>query len=235
MAEGGYPSVYMVDCHATQLPLPPLPPLPPRLSQGRRHAGMAQTLLFLLVSLALCGMVIEACFIYRLYQPDSATSGSFSKLTADHAATTPTRRPSYDILPSKPVAHLTDGQDVVHEKHVMAWSMDADPLLYEMTYKDRKLIIQKEGYYFVYSKVFFTDSGTFYHYVQMHTDKYADGNITLLHSRKYSPVSTKMRSSSYIGGVFHLYENDALYVSVSSTSKIQRHKPFDNVFGAYMI
>lgn len=68
MAEGGYPSVYVVDTHGTQ------PPVPPRLSQGgRRHAGVAQRLLFLLVSLALCGMAIEACLIYRLYQPESVS------------------------------------------------------------------------------------------------------------------------------------------------------------------
>lgn len=68
MAEDGYPSVYVVDTYGTR------PPVPQRLSQGvRRHAGVAQRLLFVLVSLALCGMAIEACFIYRLYQPVSVS------------------------------------------------------------------------------------------------------------------------------------------------------------------
>ena len=61
MAESGYPSVYVVDTHATR------PPVPPRLGKVRRRGGMAQTLLFILVSMALCGIIIEACFIYRLY------------------------------------------------------------------------------------------------------------------------------------------------------------------------
>lgn len=68
MAEVGYPSVYVVDTHGTR------PSVPPRLSRGgRRCAGMPQRLLFVLVSLALCGMAIEACFIYRLYQPESVS------------------------------------------------------------------------------------------------------------------------------------------------------------------
>lgn len=67
MAEGGYPSVYVVDTHATR------PSVPPRLSQGQQRAGVGQTLLFLLVSVALCGMAIEACFIYRLYKPQSVS------------------------------------------------------------------------------------------------------------------------------------------------------------------
>lgn len=119
----------------------------------------------------------------------------------------------------------------------MAWSMNADPLLYEMTYKDKELKIQKEGYYYVYSKVFFSDSNGFQHHISMHTDRYS-GNITLLQSRKYpshSKGSQKTQSNSYLGGVFHLYKDDGIFVDVSDTAKIVRHKPSENVFGAYMI
>lgn len=59
-----YPSVCVVDTHATR------PPVPPRLIQVRKKTGVAQILLFMLVSVALCGMVIEACFIYGLYQAE---------------------------------------------------------------------------------------------------------------------------------------------------------------------
>lgn len=114
--------------------------------------------------------------------------------------------------------------------------MDAQPLLFGMVYRDRKLVIQRQGYYYVYSKVFFSDVKVFYHVVAMETEKYSGGNITLLQSRKYSPESNKMtRSNSYLGGVFHLYKNDAIFVSVSDTKQIDRHKPCENVFGAYMI
>ncbi|XP_022066666.1 tumor necrosis factor ligand superfamily member 14 [Acanthochromis polyacanthus] len=228
-AEGGIPTVYVVDSQATR------PVLPPRPNQGRRNGRAAQTLLFLLVSLALCGMIIQACFIYRLYQSESANSASFAKLIEAQGPTSPTARPYYDVLPSKPLAHLTGGHNVIHGKEVMAWSMKADPTLYQMVYRNGSLIIQKQGFYYVYSKVFFTDSGKFHHYVNLHTEKYAGGYITLLQARKYSPMSEVARSNSYLGGVFHLYENDAIYVNVSSTAKIIEFKPNENVFGAFML
>lgn len=229
MAEGGSPPVFVVDSQATR------PVLPPRVNQGRRNGGAAQTLLFLLVSLALCGMIIEACFIYRLSQSESATSESFAKFIAGQDATSPPPRLIYDVLPSKPVAHLTGGHGVVHGKEIMAWSMKAEPLLHEVVYNNGSLIIQKEGYYFVYSKVFFIDSSKFHHYVNLLTEKYAGGIITLLQARKYSPKSDHVRSNSYLGGVFHLYQNDAIHVNVSSSAKIIQSKPYENVFGLFMI
>ncbi|KAM9744883.1 tumor necrosis factor ligand superfamily member 14 [Menidia menidia] len=234
VAEGGYPSVYVVDTHATR------PPLPPRLNQRKRATGPAQTLLFLLVSLALCGMVIEACFIYRLYQEESATQASFSKLIAESSS--PTKLPGQDILPSKPVAHLTDGHDPkVHGKTIMAWNQNADPLLYQMDYKDGKLIILKEGFYYVYSKIYFSEHDSFHHFVNLSTERYAGEYITLLESRysrhknKNSPSLSNMKSNSYLSGVFHLHKNDALCVSVKNMSQLIRYKPSENVFGAYMI
>ncbi|XP_070704495.1 tumor necrosis factor ligand superfamily member 14 isoform X2 [Pempheris klunzingeri] len=230
MAEGGYPSVYVVDSRATR------PTVPPRLGQERRRTGVAQTLLILLVSLALCGMVIEACFIYRLYKHESANSELSSKLISDKDLHSPIMRPNLELVPSKPVAHLTDGQDVVHGSRIMAWSMDAEPLIYQMDYKDKKLVIQKDGFYNVYSKVSFLDSGTFHHSIQMETKRYVGKSIPLLASRKYSEVSRKfLQSNSFLGGVFHLNEGDALFVQLSNTSKILRHKSFENIFGAYMI
>ncbi|XP_071328777.1 tumor necrosis factor ligand superfamily member 14 [Trachinotus anak] len=229
MAEDKHPSVYVVDTHASR------PPLPPRLGQKNQRMGAAQTLLFLLVSVALCGMAIEACLIYHLYQHESAQSGSSSKQSGDEDVTTPSQQHGSDNSPSKPVAHLTDGHDVVHKPDIMAWSMIAEPLLYEMGYKDGGLIIQKEGYYYVYSKVFFFDCGPFHHSVIRKTVKYVGAGIPLLQSRKYSKKSGTARSNSYLGGVFHLEKDDALYVKVSNTTKIDRHGSYENVFGAYMI
>ncbi|KAM7387175.1 hypothetical protein PAMA_009678 [Pampus argenteus] len=235
MAECAYPSVYVVDTHTIG------PPVPPKLSQGRRRAGKAQTLLFVLVSVALCGMTIEACLIYRLYQTEPVTSATSSKIIAEQAVTSPVVKWRKPVLPSKPVAHLTDGQDVVHEKMIMSWSRDADPLLHEMDYKDNSLVIQKDGYYFVYSKVFFMDNGLFHHFVELHTEKYIGKSINLLQSRQYFICKKHRcdgydkRSNSYLGGVFHLERGNAIFVKVSNTSKVLRHQYSENFFGAYMI
>lgn len=129
-----------------------------------------------------------------------------------------------------------DGQDVVHGNQIMAWSMDADPLLYQMDYKDGSLVIQKDGFYYIYSKVSFLDTGVFHHSVHTKTERYPGKSIPLLSSRKYSEASQKMRqSNSYLGGVFPLNKYDTLFVKVSNTSKILRHKSFEIIFGAFMI
>ncbi|XP_068435437.1 tumor necrosis factor ligand superfamily member 14 [Clinocottus analis] len=229
MSNGGYPSVCMVGTYSSR------PEVPPRLSAGRRSVGVAQTLLILLVSVALCGMVIEACFIYRLYQPGSAASASFSKQITGEVFTSPTKTKSRGIPPpSKPVAHLTDGQDVIHEKQIMAWSLNADPLLFEMGYKNNSLVIQKDGYYHVYSKVSFVDIDVFHHSINQKTERYSGKSIPLLMSRRSSKASSDMRSS-YLAGVFYLTRDDALFVKVSKTSHIARFKAYENIFGAYMI
>uniref|UniRef100_A0A667X6G9 TNF superfamily member 14 n=1 Tax=Myripristis murdjan TaxID=586833 RepID=A0A667X6G9_9TELE len=223
MAEHGvkYPSVFVVDSHTAYPP----PPVPPRPSRQPRRTTVCQTLLFLLVSLALCGMVIEACFIYRLYQTETTSQimqiSIFNWVKLDFVAG----------------LFFADGQNVHHRNKVMSWSTDAQPLLHEMEYKDGRLVIQKEGYYYVYSKVFFKDSEMFYHLVKYETPRYPGGNITLLESRKYSPRAGKtvVRSNSYLGGVFHFNAGDGIFVEVSNVAHIVRLQANENFFGAYMI
>lgn len=231
MARDGMPSVFVVDTHETR------PPVPPRLGKEKKQSATAQSLLFFLVILALFGMIIEAVFIYHLYQSKYPPSASFSKLSDD---THPTDSSADEMLPSKPVAHLTDGQDAHSDTHVMAWSMIAEPVIYEMVYDKNKhqLIIQKEGFYYIYSKVYFSESSVFYHSVEMQTEKYPGKSIRLLQSRQYSPRKEKgpnSFSNSFLGGVFHLYKNDAIYVKISDTTQIIRHKAYENVFGAFML
>uniref|UniRef100_A0A3Q2PJZ7 TNF superfamily member 14 n=1 Tax=Fundulus heteroclitus TaxID=8078 RepID=A0A3Q2PJZ7_FUNHE len=262
MGRSDIPSVYVVDSHGTR------PALPPRPGREKKQSEAAQYLLFVLVILALFGLIIEACFIYQLHNSKNADSASVSKriggmsqqflppnnegslvilfgpknnMSLYHTASpTPATEKLCDdgICPSKPVAHLTDGQDVHLDPHVMSWSTIAEPLLYGMTYEDPKLIIQKEGYYYIYSKVHFSDIGSFHHSVTVQTERYAGGVITLLKSRRYSSKNEKGShnlSNSFLGGVFHLYKNDAICVNTSSTKHIIRNKAYENVFGAYMI
>lgn len=247
MDERGYPSVYVVDTHT-----PRPPPVPPRLGQKRQHPGAVQTLLFLLVSLALCGMLIEAFLIYRLHKSESEASGSHSKQSGD---VDPYSKGSREVLPSKPVAHLTGGQDVVHKNQVMAWSRNPEPLLHEMDYKDRSLIIQRQGYYNIYSKVSFFDINPFFHAIHVRTKLFKGKSIPLLVSRTNTHDSCRkeirdqkssseeasrldgvdQRSNSYLSGVFHFFKDDAIFVKVSNTSQIVGLRAYENIFGAYMI
>ncbi|KAM4598264.1 tumor necrosis factor ligand superfamily member 14 [Polymixia lowei] len=228
MVESGvlYPSVFVVDTHSSGPP-----PVPPRLKRAQRGAGRAQSLLFLLVSLALCGMAVEACFIYYLYHSRSAESATASKISGDK----PAQRRNPVVLPSKPVAHLTDGQNVTHGKEVMSWNADGNTLLFEMEYKQGGLVIQREGYYYVYSKVFFKESGTFIHAVEVTTPRYLGKSIPLLQSRYTGKRSQVTRSNSFLGGVFHLNKDDAIFVKVNDGAQIVQFRAYENFFGAYMI
>lgn len=234
MAEerGKYISVYVVDDHLTHRPQTP----PVKLKQ--QCSGLVLLLLFL-VSLVLCGMIIQACFIYRLYQSESTNSGSSNKLIGDNdAGEDEAMANKWDRLvdpPSKPAAHLTDGPDIVHGSQILSWSLIGDPLLYKLDYEDRNLIIQTEGYYYVYSKVTFLDKTSFYHSVHRKTKMYAGKSIVLLESRMYSSRSGNIQSNSYLGGVFHFYKDDSLFVKVSNASQVVHYKHCENVFGAFMI
>ncbi|XP_076000509.1 tumor necrosis factor ligand superfamily member 14 [Genypterus blacodes] len=235
MADGNqYPSVFVVDSYAKG------PPVPPRLGQMRQRSNVAQRLLFLLVSLALFALTIQGCYLYRLYQSQPADLQTPAKLTSDgDGPPSVLKRNGDTLLPSKPMAHLTGGPDAVHGSNIMAWSTVADPLPYHMEYRHRRLYVEEEGYYYVYSKVYFSVGTPFSHSVQVDSPLYSGGNLTLLEGQKYSReknrVNELVRSTSYLGGVFHLYKGDALFVQVSSTKQILIGKPSWNVFGAYMI
>lgn len=120
----------------------------------------------------------------------------------------------------------------------MRWSENA-PLLYEMSYNNGSLVIQKEGYYHVYSKVSFRDTGVFHHTICRRTQLYTKGkDFPLLTSRKYSDKTSATQeasSNSYLGGVFHLKVDDNVFVRVSNTAKLLLHEPYEHIFGAYML
>ncbi|XP_062388890.1 tumor necrosis factor ligand superfamily member 6-like [Sardina pilchardus] len=231
MAASGnlYPNTFIVDTH-TAYP----PPLPPKPVPFRKRRSVAQSVLFALVILALCGMAVEACFIYSLYNSKSSASDSEPQMSKQVADTPPTRANPV-ILPSKPLAHMTSNQKP-NADGLMLWHGDGEAIIHGMEYKDGSLIIQTEGYYFVYSKVYFTEKPdiSILHCIVRTTDRYPN-EMVLLQSREYIPKSAKnFKTNSYLGGMFHLFEGDAILVKVNNTQIILSTSA-DNYFGAYMV
>uniref|UniRef100_A0AAV2KJJ8 Uncharacterized protein n=1 Tax=Knipowitschia caucasica TaxID=637954 RepID=A0AAV2KJJ8_KNICA len=116
------------------------PPLPPRTRTRRRQLAPSQVLLLLLVSVALCGMLVEAWLIHRLYRlyqpaPGEASQPSALKMIGN-APTVGSKVVEWDKrfeAPFKPLAHLTDGPDVkAHHKYIMSWSEVPDLFLYKV-------------------------------------------------------------------------------------------------------
>uniref|UniRef100_A0A3Q4MH42 Tumor necrosis factor ligand superfamily member 6-like n=1 Tax=Neolamprologus brichardi TaxID=32507 RepID=A0A3Q4MH42_NEOBR len=124
----------------------------------------------------------------------------------------------------------TAGSAALHEKAVMRRKV-SDPPLQGMIDKDGGLIIPKEGNYFVYSKVPFSDSGVFQHSVTLSSKKSLK-NVPLLRSRKHPTASKESGSDSFLSGIFHLNEHDRIFVTVNNISKIVQNNTY---FGAVML
>lgn len=119
----------------------------------------------------------------------------------------------------------------------MKWK-DVQNSTYELEYKDGKLIVQKEGFYYVYSKLSYAADGTsFTQMVQWSTSRYLNKPITLLtyHRRNSKSVQKGTLRSSYLGGIFHLFKGDAVFVEVKDGASIRLHDAAENVFGMFML
>ncbi|XP_036409499.1 tumor necrosis factor ligand superfamily member 14-like [Megalops cyprinoides] len=229
----------------------PLPPRPPP-----RRRSTVQWLLFLLVSLALCGMAVEACFIYHLYSSRNIPNGKTETSYQDRneIETPPTRRTITVVKPSKPAAHLTDERPLtppptptpwtgpLHPRSdgVLQWTLDGNSFTHQMQYREGALVVEEEGYYFIYSKVFFTEPEctSFTHAVLWSTPRVLGGDTELMQSRRFhcrSQWRSRNLLNSYLGGVYHLSKGDSIYVKAQNHTQIVRHISPENFFGAYMI
>ncbi|KAJ8251378.1 hypothetical protein GJAV_G00220700 [Gymnothorax javanicus] len=242
-SEGGvaYPSVFVVDGQAGYpLPANPFP----------RRGGRAQWPLYVLLTLALCGLAVEACFIYHLYSstksPDVPLNevGRTEKLVQEKDDIKPVRRRDPMLTPSKPMAHLTAGPDRPRPDGIVLWNEKGASILHEMAYREGGLEVQKEGYYFIYSKVFFTEpecqSQTFIHQVLRKTPRYLGGNLPLMESRRVhcrssNEQASKEQLNSYLGGLFYLVKGDIILVMAEDHKLIAYQSSYLNFFGAYMI
>lgn len=125
---------------------------------------------------------------------------------------------------------------MVHAAEVMGWSrFGSSRVLHEIGYSNGSLVIHRDGYYYVYSKVAFKDTQVFYHSINLRTDNYWGRDIALLTSRKYSVRGAGPSSNSYLGGVFHLQVNNTVCVKVTNTAHLLLYSPQEHVFGAFML
>ncbi|XP_071246154.1 tumor necrosis factor ligand superfamily member 14-like isoform X2 [Salvelinus alpinus] len=254
MAEGHaghYPQVFVVDSQASYTPLP----------RGRhlRWGGIGRRALQLLVGLALVGIVMEACFIVHLYNRTGALidaqsfiqrSGSAQGLTGSEETNEilvkPTGRTRPPEIQRKPSAHLIGSPQSVGEDSVVLWESDKGLSAFtdQMDYKDGHLVVQREGHYYVYSKVHFVeDCFLFKHKVMRLTDGYKNKPLVLMKSNRFHCTSQDSRPkkisyqnllNSYLGGVFHLLPGDIIYVTVDNGTLL-RPGAEDNFMGAFMI
>ncbi|KAI4875582.1 hypothetical protein NFI96_023953 [Prochilodus magdalenae] len=237
-SKGVYTTVLMVDSAAEIRS--PLSNSSQTLAQSQRDIW-TQTVLFLLVSMALVGISVNACFIHHLYK----TKLSSVKITAlcnisDEQLMENSTVPQFQKR-TKPLAHLKAGKEQPGTDGVMPWNVSVELDLHQLEYKENKLVVQKEGYYYIYSKLTFDgDKDSFTHLMVMTANRFSTQfPIELLRNRYHrnQPKPTQKGGSidsSYLGGMFHFFKGDAVFVLVRNGT-VRLLTVADNYFGMFMV
>ncbi|XP_048846707.1 tumor necrosis factor ligand superfamily member 14-like [Brienomyrus brachyistius] len=228
-----HPHVYVVDSQARYLPHMMAPP-PPRQSRTGRM------ILYMLLVVALCGIAVEGYFIYHLYNTKAATDTTTIEKSQQDESDATARRRQAEVKPPKPSAHLTAGTHQPREDGLMMWStFGGDAFTHEMDYIQGKLYVKMEGFYFIYSKVFFSEPSraAFTHTVLKSTPRMPNSELELMRTFRFLDRGQTRGGmlNSYLGGVYLLHEGDAFFVKVHNHTGLLRQVSADNFFGAYML
>uniref|UniRef100_A0A3B4G463 THD domain-containing protein n=1 Tax=Pundamilia nyererei TaxID=303518 RepID=A0A3B4G463_9CICH len=129
----------------------------------------------------------------------------------------------------------------VQENEVMLWHINSLTVLSGMAYKDGRLEVQEEGFYYVYSKVCFSDHGLwnqspeFFHHFVMKSAHLHGNHYTLMQSQKELRVNSSDLNNSFLGGFFHLHKGDGIFVRIRTNLNILQYNVSEHFFGAFMM
>ncbi|XP_070684110.1 tumor necrosis factor ligand superfamily member 14-like [Pempheris klunzingeri] len=263
MAESGVgacPQVFVVDSQANYVPVPS--------ERKSRWTRAGQKFFLLLVGLTLFGLLVQGCLIYNLYKklealalyesPPNFQNLSSPKASAQQGGNIMTQvghRGSNEIpvqpLPKqvqqRPFAQLLGSSHPAGENNVVQWvHKGGETVIQNMDYNNGRLLVEKEGYYYLYSKVTVNaamECVLIQHKVMKDTKAY-DEPIQLMRSKSFQckpwkPSSTKASGvediwNSFLGGIFHLLSGDEIFVTLEDIQTM-RTGTADNFMGAFMI
>ncbi|XP_006790952.1 tumor necrosis factor ligand superfamily member 14-like, partial [Neolamprologus brichardi] len=154
MSEGGAgasPQVFVVDSQASYIKMPP--------ERKPRWGSQLQKFLLLLVGLAMLGIIVEGFLIYKLYQRTEASSSNHEHDLKNQTNPKPeslvgeVRDGKMSRNERRPFAHLLGADNPMGTNDVVQWAKEGDAVTQDMKYKEGRLTVEKEGYYYIYSKV----------------------------------------------------------------------------------
>ncbi|KAM8878720.1 tumor necrosis factor ligand superfamily member 14-like [Spinachia spinachia] len=167
MAEGGVgrcPQVFVVDAQPSYISMPS--------ERGFTWAWLGQKFLLLLVGFSLLGLIVEGCFIYRLYKTmEEFSLAEYHPLCQNlsHPQTSalqggpimskdsikyPAVPPHLDLTPNRPFAQLIGANEPLGPDNVVLWVHNAgETVTHNMGYNDGRLLVEQGGYYHLYSKL----------------------------------------------------------------------------------
>ncbi|KAK7161002.1 hypothetical protein R3I94_003846 [Phoxinus phoxinus] len=216
----------------------------------RRDVPQLQ-LLYLLLSVALLGVFIEAvciCHLYSRHTPISSNIPRVEYVKGKKDAFTSSAHDSNNILPeknpkddSKPAAFLQIDPAATGGNGVLGWRTGSfSVFINKMDLKNKSLYILQNGYYYIFSKISHLENCIFFqHKVMLRTQSYSNTPIELMEGSRFlcvpdKPQSSSERGSSYLGGIFRLSEGDSVFVTVNNSSLVLRNI-HENFFGAFMV
>ncbi|KAG5278202.1 hypothetical protein AALO_G00096340 [Alosa alosa] len=211
-----------------------------------RRLEERQTLLWRLLLGALCGLLLQACWVCRLTNLTGSSLSHGDTSSAENK--TSSEIPETKDLKRKPAARLNGDRASEGKGNVLLWTVLGDGFLHQMDFKDWLLTIREEGYYFLYSKVAVSDIHCILvkHTIMRISERYVDGKtpMELMQSVRYNcpkPLKgdrqdkrgTQDVTSSYLGGAFRLFTNDSVFVKLEGGQ--QRIGQKENFFGAFLL
>ncbi|KAG7316156.1 hypothetical protein KOW79_021022 [Hemibagrus wyckioides] len=231
--------VFVVDSQATATPVPP------------RQRTKGTYVVYSLLGLALCGVFLEGVLIYQLYnristqqKPEEFTQHSKQtgeNNTWDDSGFNKTPQPiTKSETETKTAAFLHLMHPPTSELGVIQWSENGFPAFtHNFSYRNGSLVIQREGFYYLFSKVSFTNNcNTFKHEVKLNSSRYSNVPISLMVDNRHSSLNQmkahdRNHCSSYLGGVFLLHRKEEVFVSVDKSCLSEGSS--ENFFGGFMI
>uniref|UniRef100_A0A3Q2QJL5 Tumor necrosis factor ligand superfamily member 14 n=1 Tax=Fundulus heteroclitus TaxID=8078 RepID=A0A3Q2QJL5_FUNHE len=219
MAEGGTappPQVFVVDTQASYISTP--------RDKKSSWARAGQKILFLLLGLLVLGVLVEGYLIYILYQRTAVRTKLLGVVLG--------------------FCRLVSGSEhPVGDNNVVLWNSLAQHDSVNIEYNNGRLIIKEEGHYYVYSRVELDvskDTTPIFHKIMKTSSGYGK-EIELLkatssHCVHKNPANCAAEDirSSFLAGIFHLQEDDKIFVTLSNVEKLHRSAN-GNSLGAFMI
>uniref|UniRef100_A0A3B4ZM14 Tumor necrosis factor ligand superfamily member 14-like n=1 Tax=Stegastes partitus TaxID=144197 RepID=A0A3B4ZM14_9TELE len=246
-AVGTCPQVFVVDSQANYIDM--------SNAKKPRWGKVGQKFLLPLVVLAILGLIFEGFLIYKLYQKIEAlsllcqntsspqTSGQTVSVGVQYVNEIPTVTTQTQ---QRPFAHLMGPRNTAQQNNVVQYIQEGESITQNIRYEEGHLIIEKEGYYYLYSKVQLDaaeECSLIQHKVMKNTSAYGDP-IELMKSKSFRCLTPKSASAkvspkedlwnNFLAGIFHLQSGDKIFVTLEDIKKL-RPGVTENFMGAFMI
>ncbi|XP_048395856.1 tumor necrosis factor ligand superfamily member 6-like [Stegostoma tigrinum] len=239
-----YPQVYMVDGNPNLNPYVPAPTWAlPTMKKKRKldWKSVGIILLLNLVLLTLAGLALGTVYVLELrkeIQEIRQGNGEQAPIAEKIVGVQNISKPPKDL---RIAAHLT-GDSITAGSNPLIWDdRRGHAFTRGVVYKDRGLVVNETGIFFVYSKIYFRSytceaKKNLEHIVFKRTDRYHKDMI-LMETKKINYCSEKERewaTNSYQAGITRLSKGESIYVNVSD-SRLVNFDETKTFFGLYKL